>query len=260
MLIDTHIHLDAPEFDLDREAVIEAARVAGVRRFIVPAVERQNFDAVEALTNSHADVAFALGIHPLYVGGATAADLEVLDFRLGASRAIAVGEIGLDQFVATPAIELQTEYFVAQLKLARKHGLPVILHVRRAVDAVLKALRRIEVPGGIAHSFNGSLQQAHQFIDMGFKLGFGGAMTFTGSTRIRSLAAELPLSALVLETDAPDISPAWRHGARTEPADLAEILKLIAVLRSDTPEHVAAATANNVHQIFGRGARFGTDR
>lgn len=260
MLIDTHIHLDAPEFDLDREAVIEAARAAGVRRFIVPAVERQNFDAVEALAASHADVAFALGIHPLYVAGATAADLEILDARLGAGRAIAVGEIGLDQFVATPAIELQTEYFVAQLKLARKHGLPVILHVRRAVDAVLKALRRIEVPGGIAHSFNGSLQQARQFIDMGFKLGFGGAMTFTGSTRIRSLATELPLSAIVLETDAPDISPAWRQGARTEPADLAEILKLMAAFRSETPEHVAAATAENVRQIFGPGARFGPDR
>lgn len=256
MLIDTHIHLDAPEFDLDREVVIEAARAVGVQRFIVPAVERQNFDAVEALAASHADVAFALGIHPLYVGGASMADLEVLDVRLGAGRAIAVGEIGLDLFVQNPAIELQTEYFVAQLKLARKHGLPVILHVRRAVDAVLKALRRVEVPGGIAHSFNGSLQQARQFIDLGFKLGFGGAMTFVGSRRIRSLAAELPLSALVLETDAPDISPSWRQGARTEPVDLVGILDALSILRSQPSEQVAAETGNNVVQIFGHHCLF----
>lgn len=256
MLIDTHIHLDASEFDRDREAVIAAARLAGVRHFIVPAVERRNFDAVEALARSHADVSFALGIHPLYVGAATMADLDLLDLRLGAGEAIAVGEIGLDLFVQAPAIDLQTEYFVAQLKLARKHGLPVILHVRRAVDAVLKALRRIEVPGGIAHSFNGSLQQARQFIDMGFKLGFGGAMTFTGSTRIRTLATALPLSAIVLETDAPDISPAWRQGARTEPADLVGILAVIAMLRAETAEHIAAETARNVQQILGRGAGF----
>lgn len=256
MLIDTHIHLDAPEFDLDRDAVIDAARKAGVRRFIVPAVERQNFAAVEALADRHGDVAFALGIHPLYVGRATPADLAVLDVRLAAGRAVAVGEIGLDQFVAMPSIELQTEYFVAQLKLARKHGLPVILHVRRAVDAVLRELRRVEVCGGIAHSFNGSMQQARQFMDLGFKLGFGGAMTFDGSRRIRALAAELPLSALVLETDAPDIPPAWRHGARTEPADLADILKVLATLRSDSPEQVAATTARNVWQIFRQDPRF----
>lgn len=258
MLIDTHIHLDAPEFDHDRDAVMAAARDAGVRRFIVPAVERANFEVVEALAEQHADVDFALGIHPLYAGHATPADLEWLDDRLGRGRAIAVGEIGLDQYVVAPAIAVQTAYFVAQLKLARKHGLPAILHVRRAVDAVLKELRRIEIPGGIAHSFNGSLQQARQFIDMGFKLGFGGAMTFEGSRRIRALAAELPLSALVLETDAPDIPPAWRQGARTEPADLAAILGVLATLRSDTPAHVAAVTADNARQIF--GLDFGCDR
>lgn len=258
MLIDTHVHLDAAEFAHDRDALIEAARIRGVRGFIVPAVERANFDAVEALAKQHPDVAFALGIHPLYVGRATADDLEALDARLARGGAIAVGEIGLDQFVTSPPISVQTEYFLAQLKLARKHGLPVILHVRRAVDAVLKALRAVTVQGGIAHSFNGSLQQARQFIDMGFKLGFGGAMTFEGSTRIRHLAASLPLSALVLETDAPDIPPAWRQGGRTEPADLCAILEVLSSLRTDTPEHVAAETARNVSQVF-RHHPFPTD-
>jgi TatD DNase family protein len=245
MLIDTHCHLDAPEFDGDRSEVISAARAAGVRGFVVPAVEAANFDAVEALSAAHADIWHALGIHPLYVMQAKQADLDVLAGRLSRGHAIAVGEIGLDHYGDDVDPETQREYFVAQLKLARRLGLPVILHVRRAVDAILKELRRIEVPGGIAHAFNGSRQQADIFRAMGFKLGFGGSVTFSGSRRIRALAAELPLDALVLETDSPDIRPEWAQERRNEPANLPRIAGIIAGLRTMPVEELAAASARN---------------
>ena len=252
MLIDSHIHLDAPEFDPDRLELIAAARAAGVGMFVVPGVSRDQFDAVEALARTHADIAFALGIHPLYVNLAKPDDLDELDRRLAQGRAVAVGEIGLDQFVGDPPLDVQTCYFTSQLKLARKHALPVILHVRRAVDEVLKQLRRIEVPGGIAHAFNGSVQQANQLIAMGFKLGFGGAMTYEGSKRIRMLATTLPLDAIVLETDAPDMSPSWRSRGRTEPVDLVRIASACASLRGITVADLMEASSANVRAIFHR--------
>ncbi len=250
MLIDTHIHLDAAEFGADRAAVMAAARAAGVAGFVVPAVQAANFDAVAALSAAHADVRHACGIHPLYVMGARPADLERLDQCLAQGGAIAVGEIGLDHFVTDVDPARQAEFFVAQLKLARKHGLPVILHLRRAVDAILKQLRRIEVPGGIAHAFNGSRQQAEVLIGLGFRLGFGGAMTFAGSTRIRELAATLPLEAIVLETDAPDMAPAWAQGARNEPLNLARYAEVLAGLRGIPVAEVIATTGHNARSAL----------
>ncbi len=251
MLIDTHIHLDAAEFDPDRDAVIARAEAAGVARFIVPSVERGNFDTVARLAQQHRSVRYGLGIHPLYVGGAGPGDLEVLDDALARGGAVAVGEIGLDYFVRDMAPDVQQSFYEAQLRIAKRHGLPVILHVRRAVDAILKQLRRIDVPGGIAHAFNGSRQQADMFLAMGFKLGFGGAMTYSGSTRIRQLAAELPLEAIVLETDAPDIPPAWAQGVRNEPANLRRYAEELAVLRGMEVAEVIAVTAKNAQSVFG---------
>ncbi len=251
MLIDSHVHLDAGEFATDRAEVIAQACAAGVRGFVVPAVDRASFESVRSLAAARTDVCPALGIHPLYVMGAQAADIDVLDACLARGEAHAVGEIGLDNFVSDVDPARQLEFFVAQLKLARRHGLPVILHVRRAVDPILKQLRRIEVPGGIAHAFNGSVQQAQMFIDLGFRLGFGGAMTFEGSTRIRALARSLPLSAIVLETDAPDIPPAWGQGARNVPANLARYAALLAELRGISVEEVAIATGDNVSEALG---------
>jgi len=249
MLVDTHIHLDAAEFDADREAVLAAARAAGVGRFIVPAVEVANFDRVAALAAAHRDIRHAYGIHPLYVANAAQDDLAILEDRLANGDAIAVGEIGLDFFVPDADPARQEAFFVAQLKLARRFKLPVILHVRRAVDTILKHLRRIGVPGGIAHAFNGSRQQAQILIAMGFALGFGGAMSFAGSRRIRELAATLPLDAIVLETDAPDIPPEWAQGRRNEPANLARYARILAELRGITVEEVAAATAANAFRV-----------
>ena len=250
-LIDSHIHLDAAEFEADRAAMIAAARAAGVGGFVVPAVEAANFAAVEALAREHDDVCCALGIHPLYVMRAQRGDLDLLDERLASGAAVAVGEIGLDHAVSDVDPARQAEFFSAQLALAAKHDLPVILHVRRAVEPILQQLRRTPVRGGIAHAFNGSAQQAQGFIALGFKLGFGGAMTFSGSTRIRQLAATLPLEALVLETDAPDMAPAWGQGARNVPANLPRYAALLAELRGITAEEVIAATGRNLVEVLG---------
>lgn len=256
-LIDTHIHLDAAEFDADRAAVIAAARDAGVARFVVPAVDVDSFARVRALAAARTDVACALGIHPMYVTRAGQDDLARLEAALAEGGAVAVGEIGLDYFVSDIDPALQERFFVAQLKLARAFALPVILHVRRAVDPILKHLRRIGVPGGIAHAFNGSRQQADAFIALGFKLGFGGAMSFEGSRRIRQLATELPLESIVLETDAPDIPPAWARGQRNEPANIARFARILADLRGLPVDEVVAATTRNARSalpLLGQGA------
>lgn len=245
MLIDTHCHLDAAEFDADRLAVIDAARAQGVAGFLVPAVAVDNFDAVAGLSAAHPDCVHAYGIHPLYVGRAREDDVDRLCERLADGTAVAVGEIGLDGFVPDGDLPRQERFLEAQLKLAVAFGLPVVLHVRRAQDRVLKALRRHRPPGGIAHAFNGSRQQAEAFISLGCKLGFGGAMTYSGSRRIRELAATLPLSAIVLETDAPDIAPAWGAGQRNDPVNLRRMAEVLAELRGMEVDEVIEVTGAN---------------
>ena len=242
MLIDTHCHLDAAEFDADREAVHAAALAAGVGRIVVPAVAVDSFFKTKTVVARYPGCVAAYGIHPLYVGGARDDDLGVLRDWLQREQPLAIGEIGLDFHVTDSDRARQEFFFGEQLKLAREFDLPVLLHVRRAVDPVLKHLRRIRVRGGIAHAFNGSRQQADEFIKLGFKLGFGGAMTFAGSTRIRTLAAELPAEAIVLETDAPDIPPAWLGGGRNTPGELPRIAAVLAELRGVPLAAVVAAS------------------
>ena len=257
--IDTHCHLDAAEFDTDRDAVRRRAASAGVLHCVLPAVEAGNFAAVQQLAHRHGD-SYALGIHPLATGRAAEADLRTLDDALGAARSdarlVAVGEIGLDYFVPGLDAPRQELFYREQLALARRHALPVILHVRRSADRLLKELRARPVAGGIAHAFNGSLQQARAFVDLGFKLGFGGAVTFERALQLRRLAAELPLSAIVLETDSPDIPPHWlyrtaqqrEHGepqGRNEPAELPRIAQVVAQLRGMDATELAAATTRN---------------
>ncbi len=245
MLIDTHVHLDAVEFDGDRDAVINTARTGGVAAFVVPAVERANFGAVRSLARENRDVFPAFGIHPMYVDRAREEDLDVLRATLLEGNPVAVGEIGLDQFIAERDDARQRFYFVEQLKIARDLGLPVILHVRRAIDPILRELRRIPLAGGIAHAFNGSPQQAAEFIKLGFVLGFGGAMTYPKALRIRALAASLPLESLVLETDAPDIAPEWVGHGRNEPRHMARIAQVLATCRGiPLPVAISATSAN----------------
>ena len=252
VLIDTHCHLDAAEFDGDREAMIASAQSLGVGGMVVPAVERANFGAVASLCREYPACVPAYGIHPMYVDRARDDDLALVSERARQADTVAVGEIGLDRFVTPRDDDRQTRFFVEQLRIARDAGLPVLLHVRRAVDEVLKALRRIAVPGGIAHAFNGSRQQADAFIALGFKLGFGGSATFTGSRCIRALATELPLDALVLETDAPDIPPAWLAGARNSPDQLPRIARTLAELRGMPLVDLIYATTANACAVLPR--------
>jgi len=255
-MIDTHCHLDAAEFDADRDGVHAAAQATGVRQIVVPAVGMSNFPQVQDCVARYPGCVAAYGIHPLYVMQAGESDLMGLRDWACREQPVAIGEIGLDFYVENIDQARQEYFFVEQLKLARELKLPVLLHVRRAVDAVLKQLRRIVVPGGIAHAFNGSRQQADEFIKLGFKLGFGGAMTYDGSTRIRQLAAELPLESIVLETDAPDIPPAWLNRGRNAPAELPRIARVLADLRGLPVEDVVAATSANARAVMpGLGIR-----
>ena len=264
--IDTHCHLDAPEFATDRDSVVRRARDAGVRQIVLPAVDAGNFDAVRALAERHGFV-YALGIHPLCVDRAADGDLQrlrqALDERRGDPRLVAVGEIGIDHFVAGLDRARQEHFFAEQIGIAQEFGLPVIVHVRRSADTLLKHLRRVPVRG-IAHAFNGSAQQAGVFIELGFKLGFGGAMTFDRALQIRRLAQTVPADALVLETDAPDIPPHWLYRtaaqraagetARNEPAELPRIAATLAELRGWTLAQTAQQCWANAHAALPRMA------
>ena len=262
--IDTHCHLDAPEFTADLPAARARARQAGVGLCVWPAVRAADFERVQALATAHGD-AYALGIHPLFTPHATEQDLQALEQALnqaqGDPHLVAVGEIGLDGFVPGLDMARQQHFYRAQLALAQRHGLPVLLHVRRSADALLSGLRQCPVVGGLAHAFNGSRQQADQFMAMGFKLGFGGALTFERALQLRRLASELPLNALVLETDAPDIPPRWLYrtqaeraqGAvmgRNEPAELVRIAQCLAELRGMPLADLAQASTANAMQAL----------
>ena len=250
MLVDTHCHLDAAEFDGDRAVVAAAATQAGVGLIVVPAVERANFGAVASVCREHEGCRAAYGIHPMYVDRAREEDLDALRETVLREHPLAVGEIGLDHFVEARDETQQEFYFSEQLRIARDNSLPVLLHVRRAIDPVLKALRLCRVPGGVAHAFNGSRQQADEFIKLGFKLGFGGAMTFPRANRIRELATTLPLDAIVLETDAPDIPPEWKVGARNTPDQLPRIALTLAGLRGIAVKEVTEATTRNAKVVL----------
>jgi len=277
--LDSHCHFDAPEFDLDRTAVMQNAQSQGVAWCVMPAVQAKDFLSLQKLAQAFHQP-YALGIHPLYVPQAQEQDLDFLAQCIeGAlakdaqglrsdARLVAVGEIGLDFFVPAlcePAMREKQEFFYhAQLKLAQKFKLPVILHVRKSADELLKGLRRHGVQGGIAHAFNGSFQQAQTFVEMGFALGFGGALTFDRALQLRRLATELPLSALVLETDAPDIPPHWLYKtqaerklenclavqARNEPSQLPRIGAVLAQLRGVAVSDIAAATLANAKRVL----------
>ena len=273
MWIDTHCHLDAAEFDADRDAVRQTARQQGVARCVIPAVHRAHWADVVQLAARHCD-AYALGIHPLYVPQAQPEDLQALDQALtehrGDPRLVAVGEIGLDFFVpalCTPEMrERQWTFYRAQLTLAHQHGLPVILHVRRSADLLLKGLRQCPVASGIAHAFNGSAQQAQAFVDLGFALGFGGTLSYERSLQLKRLARNLPLYAVVLETDAPDMPPHWLYqtaeqraqGAaqgRNSPAELPRIAQVLADLRAMPLAELAQATCANALRVLPKLAK-----
>ena len=261
MLLDTHCHLDAAEFAPDRDQVIQRAESAGVGCIVIPAVEVSNFETVRTLAHSFSQGAYALGIHPMYVAHAEEDALDRLRDALIThrtdSKLIAVGEIGLDFFMPLisqgAARQKQERFFLAQLELAREFNLPVLLHVRKSQDVILKYLRRSKVQGGIAHAFNGSFQQAELFISLGFALGIGGAMTYTRALQIRRLATEISLESLVLETDAPDIAPDWMtEHLRNEPGEVARIAQVLAGLRGISSKDLIQATGETALRVCPR--------
>ena len=255
MLIDTHCHLDASEFDVDRDELVRDALTCGVSAMIIPSVSAANFDAVRQCCTRYAMCYPAYGLHPLYLAGGFEQDCvrlhRWLTKELGSAKPpVAIGEIGLDFHIPGADALQQEQAFIEQLKIAWQFDLPVLLHVRHAIDQVLKYLRRINVRGGVAHAFNGSRQQADEFLRLGFKLGFGGAMTYPGSARIRRLVVSLPIEAIVLETDAPDIPPVWRTNERHVPSDLGRIAEVLAQLRGLTRTEVEKYTAQNIQSLI----------
>lgn len=258
---DTHVHWDAAEFDADRDAALERAHAAGVNYCLNPSVVVDGIAKVRALADLSATkdnwprIFSAYGIHPLYVGQRKPDDLHQLEQQICQLRPVAMGEIGLDAYAGAPDMTLQRAYFEDQLVLAVTHQLPVVLHVRHAVEAVIQSLKRVQglgqkIPGGIAHAFNGSEVQASQLIRMGFLLGFGGSCTYAGSTRIRSLVSRLPLTSLVLETDAPDMAPMWLRGQRNESSQLPRIAQSVAALRQISLAELSAVTTANASQLL----------
>ncbi len=272
MWIDTHCHLDAAEFAGRAQPLRAQAAQLGVAHCIYPAVEVANFAAVRGLAHALGD-SYALGIHPMYTPQAADEDLDQLDHALtqalreGDTRLVAVGEIGLDYFIPAlcqaPLRDKQMRFYRAQLKLSRKHGLPVILHVRKSADQLLHGLNDIAVAGGIAHAFNGSDQQAQRMIERGFALGFGGAVTYERATQLRHLCTRVPASAIVLETDAPDMPPHWLYTTAAQratgeaqginsSAELPRIAQVIAELRGVPLAELAATTTANAQRVLPR--------
>lgn len=249
-LIDSHCHLDAPEFDADRAAVIARAEAAGVAAQILPAIARSNFDALRTLCAAHANLHAAYGLHPMYLAEHRPEHLDALRAWIEREHPVAVGECGLDFFVDGLDAESQRFYFLRQLELAREFELPVIVHARRAVDEVIATIRRVGALRGVVHSYSGSEEQARQLWKLGFLLGLGGPVTHERAQRLRRLVAAMPLEFLLLETDSPDQPLADHRGERNEPACLREVLATIAELRGESADAVARATTANAERLF----------
>ncbi len=248
--IDSHCHLDLAVFDHDRAQILEHADALGVKQLIVPAVIRRSWSQLLDCCSTSPTLYPALGLHPMFQDEHRTEDLTALEQILSDQTVIAVGEIGLDFHKPVPDHNTQKDFFCRQLAIARQASLPVILHVRKAHDAVLGILQQAGVCGGIVHAFNGSLQQARQYIDLGFKLGFGGMLSLPQSRKLRQLAQDLPLSALVLETDAPDLSGFGHQGQRNSPEFLPEYGRCMAQLRGLEPEVLAQIIRSNTCDVL----------
>ena len=254
-LIDTHTHLDFPDFDSDRREVLAHSRALGVRRMVVLGVYQQNWQRLWDLVQADAGLFAAFGLHPVYLDEHKPADLTELGDWLtrlhGHRQLCAVGEIGLDYFLEQLDREGQQGLFEAQLKLAVDFQLPALLHVRRSHAAVIATLKRIRVPrGGIIHAFAGSREEAHEYVKLGFKLGLGGAATWPQALRMHKVLAHLPLNAVVLETDAPDMAPAMYPGQRNSPEHLPAICTALAERMGTSPLALAEASTRNACELF----------
>lgn len=250
-LYDSHCHLDAPEFDADRDAVLSRARESGVARQLVPAVDRASWDRIRALCAAEPGLRPAYGLHPMFLDQHAPAHLDELAGWLERERPAAVGECGLDFYVEGLDPDAQRRYFNGQLELARDFDLPLVLHARRAVEEVTSSLRRVGGLRGVVHSWSGSEEQARQLFELGFCLGIGGPVTYERARRLRRTVATMPIDFLLLETDAPDQPDAGQRGQRNEPARLGRVLEVVAELRGQPSAEIAEATTANALRLFG---------
>ncbi len=250
-LFDSHSHIDVDAFDADRGEVMARARSAGVVGQLVPAIAAVGWPQLRDVCAAYPDeLHAAYGMHPMYLDEHRPEHLDRLREWLQDPGCVAVGEIGLDYFVETLDRGRQQFFFDAQLRLAREFDLPVVVHARRAVDAVIASIKKTGGLHGIVHSFAGSTEQAEQLWKMGFLLGIGGPVTYERAQRLRGLVATMPLEYLVLETDSPDQPDAGWRGQRNEPARLIAILAAVAELRGESPEVIAAATTGNAMRLL----------
>ncbi len=251
MLIDSHAHLDAAEFDADRDAVIARARAAGVAAQVIPAITLAGFAKLRDLCAAQTGLHPAYGLHPMYLAEHRPHHLDDLRGWIERERPVAVGECGLDFFVEGLDADLQRDYFQRQLELARDFELPLILHARKAVDEIIATIRRMGPLRGVVHSFSGSVEQARQLWKLGFCIGIGGPLTYERARRLREIVASMPIEFLLLETDAPDQPLSGHRGERNEPARLREVAEVVAALRNESLDAVAAATSNNAARLVG---------
>lgn len=250
-LIDSHCHLDAPEFDPDRAQVIARARAAGVHAQVIPAIDAAGWPKLHDICAADEGLHPAYGLHPMYLDSHRPEHLPELREWLERERPCAVGECGLDYFVEGLDREAQSLYFEGQLKLAREFDLPLIVHARHAVDATIAAIRRVGGLRGVVHSYSGSEEQAAQLWKLGFLIGLGGPVTYDRAQRLRRIVSTMPIEFLLLETDAPDQPDAQIRGQRNEPARLSHVCEVIAQLRDVEPADIAMATSVNARRLFG---------
>ena len=250
-LVDTHCHLDVAEFDADRDAVVARARAAGVARQIVPAIEAKTWPGLRDACARDEGLFPAYGLHPLLIGAHREQHLRALRDWIERERPVAIGECGLDYWVEDLDRDVQATYFDGQLELAREYDLPVVVHARRALDDVMKAIKRVGHLRGVIHSYPGSPEQARQLADLGVLVGIGGPVTYERANKVRRVAASVPLDTLLLETDAPDQPDSAHRGQRNEPARMVRVLETIAELRGVDASVVAEATTQNAERLFG---------
>jgi TatD DNase family protein len=251
VLIDSHAHLNSPEFDPDRGQMMQDARQHGLKSVIVPATDAASWPDIEKLQAQFPEVHAAYGLHPMFMAMHEPGHVQMLSSWLATRPCVAVGELGLDFHLEDSDRDLQRHYFNAQLQLARQFELPVIVHARDALEEVQLTLRRVGGLRGVVHSFSGSEQQATRLWDLGFHLGIGGPVTYERASRLRRIVATMPLEFLLLESDAPDQPDAMHRGQRNEPARVVEILRVVASLRGESEQVIAEATSANAVRLFG---------
>lgn len=249
-LIDSHCHLDFNDFDKDRTDILQNCARSGIEKIVIPGVTVNSWPKQIELCNNHPMLSLALGCHPMFMADHPENAAQLLEQAVKQYQPIAIGEIGLDFYVADADIASQLILFEAQIDIAVQFALPVILHVRKAHDDVLKVLRHKKLSGGIVHAFSGSAQQAEQYRKLNFLLGIGGALTYPRAQRLQRMFTELPLSQIVLETDAPDMPLCGHQGERNTPENIPIIMEKLSQLRDESAEYIAEITTANCRQLF----------